>query len=81
MSPQEFYVSRNHKPHPPPSTPPLNIDMTIRDGAMGRLAREERQNLQKTIDILNSILRKVNADERVIIVKKRENDTAGDDKE
>lgn len=78
MSPQEFYLPRHHS-RSPPSTPPLNIDITIRDGAMGKLAREERQNLQRTIQILNSILRKVSADERVVIVRNRGSD--GEDEE
>lgn len=66
MSQQQYYAG--HHTNHPPSTPPLNIDITIRDGSMGKLAREERQNLQRTIQILNSILRKVNADERVAII-------------
>lgn len=53
------------------SEPPLNIDMTVRDGQMGRVARTERQGIRETVKVLNGILRKMNSKEEIIMIKKR----------
>lgn len=53
------------------SDPPLNIDMTVRDDQMGRMARTERQGIRETVKVLNGILRKMNSSEEIVLVKKR----------